>query len=424
MQTRLVLWGENSAEEKILIALDLKEDKNEVEMWTFPHKEVTEDFFQLMMNEWRFGHEVSFPETSQRKSLEINLSEDLLPSDIKVSNTDLIHRAKTEWQFVIASNKMFKTYHAEIEDLQDKVNAMDTFSDSVWEEMKAYWKKVLKQIKDKNLYGQHADTLRKKTDEIFDALKELRKNRDAAFRDESESRAQKFFDALDEVEERVEKGLGLKPIFEELKEIQRNFRDTDMIRSHKNKVYKRIDNLFKRVKKERFGENASNFSPVDKMKNRYDGLLNAIKKMKKSIERDEKDLYYEGKRKDSSQGQLEEQLREAKLAMIEERINSKRNKLEDMHKTRESIESRLKRQIVKDQQKEEQKELEEAKKRAAEKIQKSIKEQQEKVDEEELRIAAASIKGKPSVKEEKVTTKEDETIENVAAVAALGMEEE
>lgn len=420
MQTRLVLWGENAKDEKILVALDLLEDENQVELWTFPHSDVPEEFYQLMMNEWRFGKAVSFPESTQNKKLDINLSDSLLPADIKVDNVNLVNRAKAEWQFVLASNKMFKIYHSEVEDLMDKASSLSSFSEGMWDEMKAYWSKVQKQITDRNLYGSHADTLRKKTDSVFDKLKELRKKRDKEFRDESGSRAQEFFDSLDDVEKRIEKGLSLKPIFEELKDIQKRFNKTDMIRDHKNSVFNRIDSLFKKVKKGLFGEKATKGStPLDKMKRRYDGLLGAIKKMKRSIKRDEDDLFYENKRKENSYGQLEDQLREAKLIMIQERLNSKRNKLEDMHKTRENIESRLKNLLEKEKEKEKQAEIEAAKKAAAAQIKQSIAEKQENINDDELKKAAATILGKTPK-----TEKSSDTVDDLAAITALTASQE
>ncbi len=419
MKTRLVLWGENAKDEKILIALDLLEEKNQVEMWTFPHSDVSEEFYQLMMNEWRIGNQVSFPESGENKILDLTLSDDLLPADIKADKPDIVSRAKAEWQFVIASNKMFQTYLAEVEDLTDKVNSLSSFSDGVWEEMKGYWSKVQKQVFNRNLYGNHIDVLRKKTDVVFDKLKDLRKQRDKVFREDSGDKAQVFMDKLNAVGERIKKGLGLRPIFEELKSIQRDFNKSDMVREHKNNVYNKLDGLFKQVKDGLFGETASGSSPQDKLKRRYDGLLNAIKKMERSIKRDEDDLFYENKRKENSHGQLEDQLREAKLIMIQERLNSKRNKLEDMHKTKESIESRIAKLKEKEEEEKRKAELKQARKEVAAEIKEDIARRQEKLDEDKLRKAAATIK-----KTSKPQAKADTLMDDVAAIAALAEEEE
>lgn len=362
---------------------------------------------------------MSFPESGENKILDLTLSDDLLPADIKADKPDIVSRAKAEWQFVIASNKMFQTYLAEVEDLTDKVNSLSSFSDGVWEEMKGYWSKVQKQVFNRNLYGNHIDVLRKKTDVVFDKLKDLRKQRDKVFREDSGDKAQVFMDKLNAVGERIEKGLGLRPIFEELKSIQRDFNKSDMVREHKNNVYNKLDGLFKQVKDGLFGETASGSSPQDKLKRRHDGLLNAIKKMERSIKRDEDDLFYENKRKENSHGQLEDQLREAKLIMIQERLNSKRNKLEDMHKTKESIESRIAKLKEKEEEEKRKAELKQARKKVAAEIKEDIARRQEELDEDKLRKAAATIK-----KTSKPQAKADTLMDDVAAIAALAEEEE
>ena len=56
------MWGSNDKDQKVLIALGLRAADNVVDIFTFPFESTTEEFYNLMLNEWREAHEVPFPE--------------------------------------------------------------------------------------------------------------------------------------------------------------------------------------------------------------------------------------------------------------------------------------------------------------------------------------------------------------------------
>ena len=342
MKTKLVLWGSNDQDEKLLIAMSLDADLAEVTVFTFPADIVTEAFYNQMMNVWRFNQPVEFPEGYSKIIKELSISGKLLPQGVNVDKEDLISRAQTEWQFVVLSKKLKKSFDNELDDLKERISQLSQFDGSLWEELKGFWSKVQNQAQEKNLFREHAENLKKKTNDLFGEMKQLRRKLDSEFKQRSSASAEKFSSMLENVEHKIEEGLSLKPLFEELKSIQRDFKQTKFTREDRAKLWKRIDGAFKKVKKQRFGDSDKDRNnPVNRIQRRYDGLLKAIGKMEKSINRDEQDLEFEQNRINSTDGQLESQIRQAKVKMIEERIRSKKDKLEDMQKTKLELEAKL-----------------------------------------------------------------------------------
>ncbi len=414
MKKKLVLWGNDAEDKKVLIALQLNPEDNKVDIWTFPDDIVTDEFSDKMMKEWRNDKDVDFPEGHTQTERELTMSESLLPDDLKVERTDVVTRAQTEWHFIVLSSKLNTAYQGELEDLRDRINKLERYDAGMWENLKAFWGKVDDQIREKNLFWDHANALKDKTNELFGRMKEMRSKLDDEFKEKAQANYDKMMSSLDDIEKRVENNSKLSAVFEELKGLQRSFRDTKLTKDLRSKLWDRLDGAFKMVKEKRFGASAVNDnSPMDRLARRYDGLIKAIEKMERSIERDKGDLAYENRKIQRTEGQLEMQIRQAKLKMIEDRIQSKVAKLEDMNKTKAELDNKMEAQKERDAKRAEKQKIAEAKKAAEAKIAEEIKAKAEAVQEEageKLERAAEAIKS--SKEEPSLIEKVQENIEH------------
>lgn len=438
MKTKLVLWGTNAQNERLLIALELMPEENKVKAFTFPEQIATEEFSQLMLKEWRDGNAVEFPDGFSVEERELTLSGSILPDGVKAEREDIVQRAQTEWHFIVLSSRLYHTYHSELGEFKDRIEKALRFESSLWDELKGFWDKVQVQVRDRNLFREHADALRDRTNELFTSLKELRGKLDEEFERLSKDNFERFNQMLADVEKKVSDGLRLQPLFDDLKEMQRKFREAKLTKDHRTKIWDRLDNAFKVIKEKRFGTSSApttgatgapgtgdDRSPGERLSRRYEGLMSAIDKMEKSIKRDEDDLDFQKRKVASTDGQLEAQIRQAKILMIEERIRSKREKLGEMTQTREELDRRVESQKERDAKKAEQDKIHEAKRAAEEKIKSEIKAAADarKEDDDKLSKAAEQLKvekGAPTTKSEDAPAGDKEESLLDAVIATVG----
>ena len=343
MKSKLVLWGTTEQNDRVLIAMELRAEDNKVHTWLFPEAIASPEFSQKMLTEWRNGATVAFPEGFTHSERELSLTENLTPEGITVERADFIQRAQSEWQFIVLSTKLNEAYKSELAELQDKIGQMSEFSGEVFGALKNFWGKVNNQVKDRNLFREHADELRDTTNGLFEQLKGMR----TVVMNEYEDNSKKWFEqinaTLDDVEQRIEAGIQRFPeLFDKLKHTQVQFRDQKLTRDHSNELWARIDVLFKTLKEKRFGNDATNEgNPTERMAKRLEGLIAAVDKMQISIDRDREELNFQKKRVASSEGQLEAQIRQAKINMILERVKSKEEKLAEMLATKQDVEAKM-----------------------------------------------------------------------------------
>ncbi len=419
MRTRLVFWGKNSQEERVLLGIRLNETENNVDVFIFSEAEATEEFATQMHQKWRLGEDIEFPShVNEQRSL--SLSESLLPDGYSVDREDILKRAQTEWHFVVLSAKLFQSYRDELNELKDRVAELAKFDNTIWEELKTFWSKVQEQVREKNLFHDHASKIKEQTNELFRELKDMRKALDKEFQKISQEHFSKFKQDLEHIEKKIEDGLSLQPIFQELKDIQRSFRNTRFTGEHRGQLWKQIDRLFKVVKEKKFGAGSADSSPLERVKRRYNGLLEAINKMERSIQRDRKDLEFQHKRIENAEGSLESQIRAAKTKMIEERISSKEAKLDEMRKTKADLERRVHSLEQKEKSKREREKVEEVKEEIKAKIAQQIKEAEEsRAQDESIQKAAQSIAATRDKVVEELEEGFEDVVDTIKAVATV-----
>ncbi len=344
MRSRLIVWGVNAADQRVLLAIALNADENKVDIWSIPEKSITEEYFNELMTKWREGHELAMPEETTHEITELTHAEGILPEHIKVEKSDVIQRAQMEWHFVVLSTKLFKNFKIELEELSDKIKRLENFDAKLWDDLKSLWENVQKHIFDKNLSKDHADSLRQRANALFDELKKLR----AAYAEEMNVKSKEVFqqihDKVSAIVDKINSGAVLKPLFDDLKMLQENFKQISMTRSDREKIMNAINEAFKLIREKRQKRDAevsSAGNTYQRLTKRYEGLMSALQKMESSIAFEKRNIEFENKRIENSTGQLEAQIRQAKILMIEERIRSKNEKLQELLKTKVKLEKTI-----------------------------------------------------------------------------------
>lgn len=426
MKNRIVIWGEDEKENKVLITLELLDRANKVEIKVFSQDLATEEFYKLLMGDWKDGKDIEMPEGFSLIERSLSMTESLLPDELKTDKSDILTRAQAEWHFTVLSGKLYEMYKSELDEYKEKVDSLSEYSEDVWNEMKGFWDKVSGQVRERNMFRDHAATLKERTNNLFDKLKALRKEMKKEFDIKSSEIASKLNEELDEIEAKIQSGLALNPVFNELKDLQNKFFKASINRKDKDSIWSRVDSLFKIVKEKQFGDKGKQRKKEgSRVQSRLDGLLKAIQRMQTSISYDKKDIEFQNSKISTTDGQLEQQIRQAKLVMIQERLNSKQSKLDDMLKTKTELLTAIEKEKQKEHQKslelEKRKVQEEVKSKIAEEIKSNkedLKDQTEKLEKAAEEIKLSKAKKSPSKKEEIKPSIVDNIIDSVSDIAS------
>jgi len=346
MRNRIAVWGRDAQEKRVLITIELQVSDNIVRIQTYPEKVVSDDIFKSFMDNWRKNKEAELPEPDRVIARELSVTDGILPDDLKAEQTDMILRAQTEWHYHVLSNKLAEAYKSELAEIEDRIERAGEYSSDLWNQAKNFWQKVQGQLQDKTLLREQGNDIRKRVDVSFEKLKAMREVLNEKYKEQSVKNVAKFGELLEDAEKRITEGTHLNKVFSDLRDIQKKFHNVKFTKTDRDAIYKRIDAAFKTVKEKR-GQGGGNNRNAGRSQSRLDGLIKAMDRMKSGIGRDENDLKFERRRIEKTDGQLEKQIREAKVVMIESRIASKQVKLDDMIKTRAMLEKKVEQEQAK-----------------------------------------------------------------------------
>lgn len=420
MRNRIAVWGRDAQEKRVLITIELQVSDNIVRIQTYPEKVVSDAVFKSFMDKWRKNEEVELPEPDRVIARELSVTEGLLPDDLKAEQTDMILRAQTEWHYHVLSDKLAQTYRNELAEIEDRIERASEYSSDLWNQAKNFWQKVQGQLQDKTLLRQQGNDIRKRVDKSFDKLKAMREVLNEKYKEESVKHVATFNTLLEDAETRIGEGTHLNKVFNDLRDIQKKFHNVKFTKTDRDAVYSRIDAAFKAVKEKRGqgGGGGKENRNASRTQARLDGLQKAMDRMKNGIGRDENDLKFERRRIEKTNGQLEKQIREAKVVMIESRISSKQLKLDDMEKTKAMLVKKIEQDKIKDEKRA---------KKAAERAAADAAKAKIAADmatrvispEEQAKLEAAAEKIKAGKKKSGRTKPEDRIPENVKSFVAF-----
>lgn len=327
MKDKIVFWGVDEKDNDILVAMRLRTNDNRVDLWAFPKDKHSPAFFDKMFQNWNDINPDEFeqPFTHIEQSM---WQPTLLPDSIRTTNADIIARTEKEWYIIILSIKLTEQIESEINELQAQIDATNEYDSKLWDQTVAFWNRVGQHFQARDLNRDQSGLLRDKINLIFDRLKLLRRTDNREFEAESQKNVQQILDSIAEQLVFLEEGRREpNEVFDNLKRIQEDTKDTRLTRDRRTEVRDSLNQAFEAVRTER--QNSKN----KRIDLRIKGLKEAIDKMTKSMNFDQKELEFQETRIANTNGKLETQLREAQIQMLQSKIESKREKIGDMLKT-------------------------------------------------------------------------------------------
>lgn len=343
MKDKIALWGTDERDNDVLIALRLRVNDNCVDIWTFPKNKIDHHIAEAMVREWDKIDPDNLPQPHNHLIQDMG-QPSLLPDHLRTADTDIISRTEKEWFVRVLSTKLKAKLIAEIEQLQAQTDALNDYDKDVWDLVQSYWTKVGLHFQSRDLNREDAGILRDRLNACFNKLKSLRKEDNSRHDQEAKANANALNAELAKLSAQIaQKNANIKNLFEQLKKLQERAIQVRLTKDQRNELRDQIDHAFEAIR------NARKQSRHDYYQNRITGLKDVIAKMEKSIAYDEKELKFQQSRFHQMSGQLEIQLREAKMQLTQSQLAGKVEKLNEMRTTLNQVLAEVEREAKRDE---------------------------------------------------------------------------
>ena len=329
MRDRVTIWGENENKERVLLAIQLNEEAHQAIIYTFLKDKLSTEQVAWLENFWVNGDDDNWKVLIINKRIEQDFSNSyLLPEELKVDDPSVIRKTESAWQYRILTRKLFEMLKGDVGLLGQRVKTSSSSVKILWQEAKDLWEKVKENYIEKNLNKEQTKELRENLNELFAILKEKKQKAFSEAVEFSRGDFEKFKKEISAIKAKIKPENKLNELFKGLQLIQQKVHQQKFASPHYQELKTLFNDSFneiKALKKEHY---------LSKIDRRVEGLSDAIKKMEESIKRDESSLQFQNSKMDQNNAtQLEVKLRQVKLDMIVERVQSKKKKLTDMWAT-------------------------------------------------------------------------------------------
>ena len=358
MKETIVFWGTNQNDQKIMAVLKLRANDKKVDVWTFEKDKLEDEFVEKMFEDWESIDVKTFPEATTYEERDVTESE-LLPETIRADKTDLIIRAEQDWRFKVLSIRVAEMLKGEIAALEEQINAADEYDKDLWESAKSYNAKIIAHSNERTLGFDQINKLRSVLNGCFEKLKALMSKNNARYEEEANANKKMATEKINNIVSKAKENNRINDGFEELKKVQKHIKEIRLTRDGRKEIWDLLNQAFTEVKGMRKSQSSN------RLEARMAGLEKAINKMQQSVDMDKESVDFQNRKAGHINAtKLEMQLREAKIKMIESRIQSKQVKLDDMLATM----AKLKKQAGGQEAKKKETDKKQVEKKEAEKV--------------------------------------------------------